>query len=89
MYVENLGEKCSSNSSYLTGFFWSFFHLSDAQIAARSCGEEEEDGGGEEGEESASIHVSFHIRLNFRFIWRHFSTELTRLILSIRGKTLL
>lgn len=34
-------------------------YMSYAQIAAKSCGEEEEDGGGEEGsEEGASIHVS-------------------------------
>lgn len=36
-------------------------YMSYAQIAAKSCGEEEEDGGGEEGEEGenkTSIHVS-------------------------------
>lgn len=40
-------------------------YMSYAQIAAKSCGEEEEDGGGEEGEEGASIHVS-HIHQIFR-----------------------
>lgn len=38
-------------------------YMSYAQIAAKSCGEEEEEGGGEEGaeggEEGSSIHVSF------------------------------
>lgn len=38
-------------------------YMSYAQIAAKSCGEEEEDGGneegGEEGDGSTSIHVSF------------------------------
>lgn len=36
-------------------------YMSYAQIIARSCGQEEEEGGdeeGEEGEASASIHVS-------------------------------
>lgn len=32
-------------------------YMSYAQIAAKSCGEEEEDEGGGEGEEGASIHV--------------------------------
>lgn len=37
-------------------------YMSYAQIIARSCGQEEEEGGGEEGEEGeggASIHVSY------------------------------
>lgn len=38
-------------------------YMSYAQIASRSCGEEEEEGGeeegGEEGEGGASIHVRF------------------------------
>lgn len=33
-------------------------YMSYAQIAAKSCGEEEEEGGGEEADEGASIHVS-------------------------------
>lgn len=32
-------------------------YMSYAQIAAKSCGEEEEEDGGGEGEEGASIHV--------------------------------
>lgn len=32
-------------------------YMSYAQIAAKSCGEEEEDGEGDESEEGASIHV--------------------------------
>lgn len=43
-------------------------YMSYAQIAAKSCGEEEEEGGdeegGEEGEGGASIHVSGLLEFN-------------------------
>lgn len=46
-------------------------YMSYAQIAAKSCGEEEEEGGdeegGEDGEGGASIHVSCSYELNTWF----------------------
>lgn len=56
----------------------------DAQIAAKSCGEEEEDGGGEEGEEGASIHVSYQIQFNFIFCFFFLIQTISNK--SIRGK---
>lgn len=41
-------------------------YMSYAQIAAKSCGEEEEEGGEEEGgDENASIHVSINCAIEF------------------------
>lgn len=39
-------------------------YMSYAQITAKSCGEEKEDGGGEEGGEEGDSKTSIHVSFN-------------------------